>query len=674
MGDLKSIGVTPQKAQQFEKRGIFSTEDLVAYLPTKYRDFSKITGILSEAETSCLVVKTRQISANSGSRIPYVAVDGTLQTGEEVRIVWFHQQYRYRTLLPQMGMTFFVAGKVKKDGDPRYNRYSIISPELFEPLSADARRIYPVYRKIPGMSMDYLTEKISQALSMPDATAEILPADVVQGNNLLSRKEALYYLHRPKTQAQITQGQRRILYDDLLYFALHNEWAKRRAVPVSSAMILETEKMEAARASLGYTLTPDQQSTLDHIIADAKANRRVNALVQGDVGCGKTIIAILAMIAMAENGYQSVIMAPTQVVARQHYEALVAVTAPLGLKAAFLGSDMPKRERAATLRAIEAGEVDIIAGTHSVISPDVKYHKLALTVADEEHKFGVNQRAALVAEAAEGVHAISMSATPIPRTLAQVIYGQTIQLYTIETMPEGRKPVITGISTTRSKIYKFILREAKLGHQTYVVCPLIDPSDNMEGVKSVENVKAEYDAALAPYGIRVAMLTGRDKKSTTEETMRALKAGEIDVLVATTIVEVGVNVPTASLMVISNAERFGLASLHQLRGRVGRSDIQSYCVLDCGPNISETAQRRLAAMCRTTDGFVIAQEDLNIRGAGDFLGTRQSGSNKYLTLTMAYPQEYQTAQAIAQYMVRQDARCPLMAQVKAEQAEAEKTA
>lgn len=671
--ELKSIGVTPKKEEQFHKRGIYTMEDLAAYLPTGYKDFSHETGILPEGEVSCISIMAETVGVNNQSRVPYVYVNGTIRgNNAPIRITWFNQPFLYKKLLPYMGMTFYLAGKVAFDQSR--NRYNVSSPELFEPLSPNARKIYPTYRKIPGMSMDYLTEKIAAALTMPDATSETLPYDIVTEYGQLSRREALYRLHTPQSVNQIKEGQERILFDELLYFALHTEWSKKASVPVSPVMLLQTTQMEAIRANLPYELTADQSTALAEMLGEAKQNKRINALLQGDVGCGKTIVAILLMVAMAENGYQAVLMAPTQVLARQHYEELRKVTEAFGFKTAFLGADLKKRDRTQILKEIKDGTVDFVVGTHSVLSPDVEYRKLALTITDEEHKFGVAQRAALVNKAADGVHTLTMSATPIPRTLAQVIYGSLIQLHTICTLPAGRKPVITGVATTKQKLFSFILRESKAHHQTYVVCPLIDPSDKIDGVKSVEEVKQEYETALAPYGIRIATLTGRDKKDTVQETIEAFSRGDIDVLIATTVVEVGVNVPTASLMVISNAERFGLASLHQLRGRVGRSQIQSFCVLDCCGNVSKDARQRIDAMCATTDGFQIAKNDLAIRGAGDFLGTKQSGDSKYLTLMMAYPEKFSQAQAIARKMLDNETKCKMIEQIKEEQRQIEQSA
>lgn len=662
--DLKDLNIPPQKGAQFKKKGILSVEDLVGYLPRKYNDLSRETGILPETELSCFRMRTHDIIVSDHSRVPYVRILGTVEdTGERVSVTWFRQNFLYKKFYPFMGRIFYVAGKVTYSAE--YGNYSICGPELFELLTSDVKRIWPVYSKIPGMSSAYLTEKIESAFSYPSATSETLTFDILSKYKIPSRREALYYLHHPLSQDQIALGQKRLVFEDLLYFALHNEWAQRASVPGSPFNIITLGIYEKFKAGLPYSLTADQQAAVDTMLAHVRVGKRVNALVQGDVGCGKTIVAFLMMAAMASNGYQSVLMAPTQVLARQHYEELSEMMAPYGLKTVYLGSELKVKERKAILAMIESGEANFIVGTHSVVGKDVRYHKLALTIADEEHRFGVAQRAALVKKAEDGVHSITMSATPIPRTLANVIYGSGVQLCDIKQMPAGRQPVITGIATSKAKLFGFILREKRLGHQTYVVCPLIDPSDTLAGVRSVEEVFNEYNSVLQPRGVRIDVLTGRTSKTDTEEKIRRFKDGELDVLISTTVIEVGVNVPTATLIVISNAERFGLASLHQLRGRVGRSDLQSFCVLDSADQ-TEKGQQRLQVMCNENDGFKIAEADLRLRGAGDFIGTRQSGDNRYMALMMAYPEVYEQAKMLAKEMLDSGTDCALFRRVRAD--------
>lgn len=667
--NLERLNIVPSKKAQFNKKGIYTAEDLVQYLPVRYKDFTVETGILPDTEVSTVSVKLIAVDVNRQARTPYVrAKCVTLDTNQFIFVTWFRQHWMYNRLLPFVQRAFYLAGKISYS--PVYRNFNCLQPDLFEPNIAEARRVYPVYPKITGMADAYLSDKIRQACGIAALTSETLPYDIVDEYHLLSRKEALYRLHFPASMDQVDSARRRVLFDDLLYFAAHNEWAKRAATPGSPYGIITLEKYNKVRAALPFHLTNDQASTVEGMIAEVKEGRRINALVQGDVGCGKTIVAILMMVVMADNGYQSVLMAPTQVLARQHYEDITSMLEPFGLKAVYLGSELKSREKKAALRQIADGEADIVVGTNAVIGDAVEYRKLALAIVDEEHRFGVEQRAAIVKKAAEGVHNIKMSATPIPRSLAQVMYGAATQLYTIRSMPAGRKPVNTGLINTREKLFRFIVREARAGHQTYVVCPLIEQSDSehMDGVRSVEEVEAEYRQVLGPYGVRIATLTGRNSKDETKETIEQFKNGGLDVLISTTVIEVGVNVPTATVMVISNAERFGLATMHQLRGRVGRSSLQAYCVLDSSDR-SEKAMYRFKAMCNTTDGFKIAEEDLKIRGAGDFLGTRQSGDNKYMALMMAYPDEYAMAQKVAERLFDSGSTCPLMKKVKAERDE-----
>lgn len=672
--ELQCLGVTPAKAKQFNAKGIFSVEDLVAYLPRSYKDFTQETGLLNDPDArSVFILTLRNLYSGKGrSGVQYInAVGEEFRTKRKVRVTFFNQGYLYEKLYPYIGRNFYVAGKVSYA--PEYDTFAVSSPELFEPMTDQSKRICPVYSKIQGMSEDYLTEKIKSALSCVTATEETLPHKVVEEQGLLLRRDAIFQLHNPKSMAQVEKAKERVLFDELTYFAIHNEWAKRASVPGSPFSIITVEKFQQLKQALPYKLTNDQEKAVISMLESVRAGKRLNALVQGDVGCGKTIVALLLMVAMADNGYQAALMAPTQLLAVQHYEDISKLVAPLGLHVVFLGSNMKAADKKKVVAEIKSGTANLIVGTHAVFSKDVEFNKLALTVVDEEHKFGVAQRAALAQKAEDGVHSISMSATPIPRTLASIIYGETLQLHNIHTMPEGRKPVITGLGTTWAKLARFILKEKEVGHQTYVVCPLIDASDSegMEGVLSVEEVAAQYEQELAPYGVRIKTLSGKDSKTVAEQTINEFAAGEIDVLVATTVVEVGVNVPTATLMVISNAERFGLASLHQLRGRVGRSELQSYCVL-CANNPSEMASQRLATMCETTDGFAIAEADLKLRGAGDLLGTKQSGDNKYMTLMMLHPEVYEKAQKVARHLLDSGSSCPLVRRVQSDRAANEK--
>lgn len=656
---LSEIGITTQKENQFAARGIRTVEDLVAYLPRRYKDYSHETGILPPDQASALIVHVDSVQSYYNSSVPNIKAFCTGRNGERIDISWFNQTWRHAEISRCVNHYIYVGGKVTYN--PQYKNYSIICPDVFEPNIEDGKAVFPIYKKIPGMSDEYLKKTIKSALAYPGATAETCPIEYLRRYSLPSRKEALMLLHTPRSMEDVKRGQERIRFDDLLYFALCIEWTSRQASTGSSIRIKTLKSYKAIEASLPYELTPDQKAAIDGILAHAREGKRVNALLQGDVGCGKSIVAFILMATLADSGYQSVIMAPTQVLARQHYEDLVALVEPLGFRVGYFGgSDMKKSEKNKLIAAVAAGEVDLIVGTHSVLGPSVEYKKLGLVITDEEHRFGVAQREALVKKAQDGVHSVTMSATPIPRSLAQVVYGDTVQLHTIRTRPKNRLPVNTGIATGREKIYRYIVKAAKKGQQTYVVCPAIDKSEKMEGVKSVDEVAAEYRMALEPLGIRIETLTGRMKKAEMDDIITRFRSGQVDVLISTTVIEVGVNVPTATCIVITNAERFGLASLHQLRGRVGRGSLQSYCVLE-SDNQTEEGRMRLNAMCETNDGFKIAEADLNLRGAGDFLGTQQSGDNKYMALMLAYPDEYREAQKIAKELLDSgDEECPLV--------------
>lgn len=661
---LSYLGIAKNKENQFNSKGIYTVEDLVRFLPRRYNDFSHETGILPEDQVSCLTVIVKRVNTYHNGTPMMIAFCNVKSTGETLLVKWFRQNYMAAKINNCVDHEAYVCGKVTYS--EQFRTYSITMPELFEPKVSEGKRIIPVYSKINGMSADYLTEKMMAAIGIPEASAETCPYDLVEAEKLLPIQKALYYLHFPKTMEQVQRGQDRVLFDELLYFAMSNEYASRNSALGSAFAVKTMGAVNRILEKLPYNLTEDQQAAVNAMLADARSGRRINALVQGDVGCGKSIVAFLMMAAFVDSGYQAALMAPTQVLARQHYDDLRALVEPMGGKVVFLGgSEMKVRERRAALAAIADGSANYIVGTHAVIAKDVVYRNLAVAVADEEHKFGVAQRTALVEKAAAGVHSITMSATPIPRTLAQVVYGTAVQLYTIKTMPAGRLPVITGIATDDNKVFRFIVNQAKKGHQTYVVCPMIDQSDDMEGVKSVDEVSQIYEQVLGPHGIRIATLTGRNSKKETEEIISDFKGGSYDVLISTTVIEVGVNVPTATTMIITNAERFGLSSLHQLRGRVGRSHLQSYCVLQSAES-SEKSRMRLDAMVRTTNGFEIAEEDLKIRGPGDFLGTRQNGENKYMSLMLAYPERYKYAQEIAKRILDDGKPCRMLERVKEE--------
>ena len=664
--ELEAIGVKPQKKKQFESRGIASVEDLLQYLPRTYKDYRAVTGVLPHDQISVLVGTVLSCERRPGNGKQFVTATCRIEPQNlDLTVRWFNMHWIFQKIkdLASRHEKVIIAGKL--DFDSRYG-YGLNQPEIFEPYREQILRIYPVYRSINGMASSYLEEVMHKALSIGLASSEILPRDILASAGEVSMPVALRSIHMPNTMEEIEQGRSRILFNDLLYFAIHNELNRNEVSAGSQYNIKTRSLLGKIVTSLPFFLTADQSKAVEEMLINAEDGRRINALIQGDVGCGKTIICILMAAAFADNGYQAVIMAPTQVLAKQHYEAISSMLDPYGIRTAYLDSSFKKKDRDCVLKDIADGTAQIIIGTQSCIGKDVVYKDLALAVVDEEHRFGVKQRTAIIEKASRGVHSITMSATPIPRSLAQVIYGDNIQLHTIRSMPNGRKPVKTRVFRNQTGNMKFVLKEVQAGHQAYVVCPMIEKNEKIPNVKSVEQISKEYEDFLGPLGVKVGSLTGRNSKEEAEEIIIRFKEGEIDVLIATSVIEVGVNVPNATVMIITNAERFGLSSLHQLRGRVGRNSLQSYCVLQ-SEDESPKGLARLQVMCKTTDGFQIAEADLSQRGAGDLLGTQQSGDNKYVALMIANPEKYRYTVQIAKELIQRGRDCcPMMERIYAE--------
>lgn len=638
--------IPESKLKQFKNKGIESVEDLALYFPRSYHDFTEVTGLV-DGELSVIEATVMTIEGGTyGSRV-LTALCKHPSLNRNLRVSWFNQNYLKTKLYATLGKNVLIAGKASYS--PQYDNWQIVAPIIFTTDIKHGRAIYPVYPKIRGMSDEYLKNTMDLVLPTFEYN-EFIPTEVLRAQKLPNFKESVLELHNPKTMQRLELAKKRIIFNELLYFAAKMELASRRASKGSQYNIKTLTIYNKVRESLPYELTPDQDAAIKGLIKSAKDGRRINALVQGDVGCGKSIIAFLAMLAFYESGYQSVLMAPTQVLAKQHYADLSALVEPFGIEVVFLGGEkMKAAEERALLKKIETGEAKLIVGTHAVISQKVKYKNLALAITDEEHKFGVLQREALVSTFASGTHAITMSATPIPRSLAAIVYGNGVELYTIKTMPAGRKPVKTCTTRSMKAIFKFLLKELGEGKQAYVVCPMIDKNDEMmEGVASVEEISKTYTNILGNAGYKVEALTGKNTTQETVDVLNRFKNNETQVIIATTVIEVGVNVPNATTIVIHNAERFGLSSLHQLRGRVGRGTYQGYCVLE-SPACMDN--KRLDVMCQTTNGYEIAKEDLKQRGAGELIGTKQHGGDAYINLMMAYPEWYNEIKDIASELI-----------------------
>lgn len=654
------LGISEEKEEQFERAGIDSPEELLTIFPTKYINATRISGLFSQQEKPVFIMHVKKIRMIEGKRT-FIRADGyDEQTGTQVNVTWFNQNYLFSSL--QTNFTdrlALVCGAVYPPQDPRFPSYSVSNPTIFELYRTDKLRYYPVYKKVPGMSADYYNFALRETFEEKGKIPDVIPREIVEGKGLLTRHNMILSFHYPMNETMLAAAYKRKRWDDLLYFACRIALNRSKFPQKSSYSINEHPIMDKILSNLPYELTADQEAAVNGALKHIKRKKRLNMLLQGDVGSGKTIVAVLLMIAFAEQGYQTALMAPTQLLAKQHYNYLKELLSDCGLTVAFVsGKKLKVKEKKQLQDDIKSGKAQIIVGTQALLSKDYVFSNLAFVVEDEEHKYGVLQRGQLIEKASSGVHILTMSATPIPRTLAQVLYGNSLQLYSIKTKPAGRKPVITGIANDFARITSFMSHEIKeKNHQIYVVCPLISDSssEKLEKVESAESVFKKYSDALSPKGITIALLTGKTKKTEAEAILEKFEKGELDILVSTTVIEVGINVPNATGMIIQNAERFGLAQLHQLRGRVGRGKSQGVCVL-----VSEDSRNpRLAAMCKTNDGFEIAQMDLEQRGSGNILGTEQSGEEEYLALALAYPQEYAEAQEAAAYLLRKHRECPL---------------
>ena len=621
---LKGIG--EKTAKLFEKVGVRTVDDLLHYYPRGYDTFEepKPMGDLEDgavmAVDGCLKNGASGHHFGSASMVTASISD---MTGK-LRLVWYHMPYLKNTLKP--GSRYIFRGKVsrKKNGlvmeQPQMYR-----PEVYETL---LKRMQPVYGQTRGLGNKTITSAMEQALSLRVMEKDYLPAGLRVSNELAEYNFAIEHIHFPEDQADLMAARKRLVYDEFFLFLLAVRRLKESREDLKSSFIFEKDtESRRLEAALPYALTEAQKRTLSQVYADLKSGKVMNRLIQGDVGSGKTIIAVLALVSAAENGFQGALMAPTEVLAKQHYETVEAMFRKYDVPfcAVLVTGSMTAKEKRLAYEKIASHEADIIIGTHALIQEKVVYDRLALVITDEQHRFGVAQRE-LLGSKGSFPHMMVMSATPIPRTLAIILYGD-LDISVIDQVPANRLPIKNCVVDTsyRGRAYKFIAGEVEKGRQAYVICPMVEESEMIQA----ENV-LDYTKVLRENlpGIRVEYLHGRMKGKEKNGIMEAFARGEIQVLVSTTVVEVGVNVPNATVMIIENAERFGLAQLHQLRGRVGRGGDQSYCIMvnasgDKGKN------QRLEVLNKSNDGFFIASEDLRLRGPGDIFGIRQSGDLEF---------------------------------------------
>lgn len=631
---LNILNLQKNKIAQFEAKGIHTLGDLATYFPRKYYDFRKVTHVSDVINGEMYVLSGRVIDIREGIGRYSVICEETVpdQSGKKQQfcVVWFGQGYQVSKI--KVGYVYYFCGKATYFRDT----VQICPPIAFSEKRDEVCKIMPVYSKIKGMSNEYLIDKIAQAIAYLGLSYEYSKKDdVAKELDLMPFISAISQMHDPKSTEEYKMAASRIAFETIYDF--YEELKSRSACETSSVVGVGSDKLvSTAISSLPFALTSDQRSTVDKIIADARAGKRINVLISGDVGCGKTIVAILSSIFMYEGGYQTIVMAPTLVLAQQHYLEFMKVLKPLGIKAALLTTDTSKKARKKLCEDFKSGAINILIGTHAVLNSEIIPYKLGLTVVDEEHKFGVDQKNALVGMDQAGIHHISMTATPIPRSIANTVYGMDTDVIQIRTMPNGRLPIKTAQYFSSREAFEKIYEEVQSGHQAYIVCPFIEPSDmeQFANVVSVSAVKTATDKyyATKQTPVRTAVLTGDMPQKEVLAVIDQFAKHEVDVLISTTIVEVGVNVPNATVIAIMSAERFGLAALHQLRGRVGRSTYQSYCLL-CSPQRTE----RLDVLCATNDGFEIAEKDMQMRGPGDIVGTAQSGASKQIETVIRFP-------------------------------------
>ncbi len=632
-------GIGPKRAEMLKKLGIATVEDALSYFPWRYEDRGNLKkiGRLSYGtyETVSGEIVSAEIVQTKRQRVKVFELVITDRSGMLVGS-WFNQPFMKKTF--HTGQKVLLSGVVKsnpyKGGLPQIDNpeYEIMDENEEDNLIHTGRTV-PIYRTTAGLSVRYLRKMMKDILDSCGRTVqEMLPENLVKKYSLMSVPDAYFEIHFPTRETDIallnrgmSAAHRRLSFEELFSLELGLALRKRGVVAEKKGIRFKSVgALEAnLRENLPYRLTNAQERVIREIKGDMTVERPMNRLVQGDVGSGKTVVAVIAALLAVENGYQAAVMAPTEILAEQHYKNMSTMAEPLGVKVRSLTGSRRKKEKEGVLSEIESGSAQIVVGTHALIEEQVKFKRLGLAVIDEQHRFGVMQRSTLTSKGYEP-DVLVMTATPIPRTLALTVYGD-LDVSVIDEMPPGRRPVITRLhfENKRREAYQFIGNELKDGRQVYVVYPLVEESEKVD-LKAATEMAAHLQKDIFP-SWKVGLLHGRMKADEKESVMAAFKAGETQILVSTTVIEVGVDVPNATVMVIEHPERFGLAQLHQLRGRVGRGSHQSYCIL-MGPRMfAEEARERLLAFSRTNDGFKIAEEDLRLRGPGEFFGTRQSG-------------------------------------------------
>ena len=611
-------GVGPKTAERFEKLGILTLSDLLCHYPRRYLDFSKPYSIAeAPADTEC-VVKAEVFAKPGGRILPGGRRMERITAGDDVsslEITWFNNPYAAQKL--ELGQEYYFQGIVTGG----MLRRQMVNPQVRTDAQVKSSPFEAVYPQTEGLTSSAIAKCVRQLLPHAELLPDPLPSEMLKKYRLLSKADAVRAIHCPATEEEAFAARRRLIYEELLVLQLGIGRMKNHGAASTGAPM---KKADASPfwESLSFSPTGAQRRAVEEILTDMSGETSMNRLLQGDVGSGKTLVAAAAIWACIRAGYQAALLAPTEILASQHAENLNRLLSPFGMRVALLTGGMKAAARRTTLAAIRDDEADLIVGTHAILSEGVEFARLGLAVVDEQHRFGVRQRG-LLAEKAANPHLLVMSATPIPRTLGLLMYGD-LDISILDELPPGRKPVKTRCITgkKRADLYGFLDREIDSGRQVYIVCPAIEDAGG-SGLNAVKSYYEDIAKAYLP-DRRVGLMHGKLKPKEKAEVMDDFKSGRLDALVSTTVIEVGVDVPNATVMVIENAERYGLSALHQLRGRVGRGAAESWCFL-VSDNASESVQKRLKFLCSTSDGFAVAQYDLETRGPGDFFGSRQHG-------------------------------------------------
>lgn len=637
-------GIGPAKEKLFAALGIHTLEDLIYHYPRTYEDRTRLIPIAQlEADTpacfrAMIMGSPRSHKIRKGLELTKVTV---ADHSGRLHITFFNRRFGAEQLIP--GREYIFYGAVSGD----FGGYGMTNP-AFEPIESSpgvTRKILPIYPLTAGLTNQAVAKAISQALELCGPPAELLPNEILEQYHIMGADRAYYAIHQPKSPEDLDGARRRLVFEEFFVFSAALSLMRAQRTLVEVAPYRERD-LTPFFAALPFTLTGAQRRAIEEISNDFSKGFPMNRLLQGDVGSGKTMVAAAAAYLACKNGQQTALMAPTEILAEQHYKTLTKLLTPLGVRCILLTGSMTPKEKRLAREALATGEGNLAVGTHALFSQSTEFSNLGLVITDEQHRFGVAQRAAL-SEKGTGSHLLVMSATPIPRTLALILYGD-LEVSVLDELPPGRQGIDTFLvnESYRARLNGFIRKEVQAGHQCYIVCPAVEEGETESG-KAAE-VWAETLQNTVFSDLPVALIHGRMKGSEKEAVMGAFSRGEAKILVATTVIEVGVDVPNATLMVVEDADRFGLSQLHQLRGRVGRGKDKSWCILVSNSRNPDTLLR-LKSLCKTADGFRIAEEDLKLRGPGDFFGHRQHGLPMFraasLSMDLELLKQAQTAAA-----------------------------